>query len=210
MIFFADCSDLFRIGYRTTGVYLIQPRQCKKPFKVFCHLDFDGWTLVMRRFNGFVDFYRDWNDYKHGFGSVFGEHWLGNDNIHYLTSQKVYELHIEFTYWATDLSYYAHYGRFRLGSEADLYKLHVTGYSGNSGSDGFSNFNGVPFSTKDKDHDTWPNQCAQTFKGAFWYKKCHSYFHPNGLYKSSCAKHDCMQWGKYKPVKSMIMKVKPL
>ena len=29
------------------------------------------------RFTGEVDFYRGWNDYKNGFGSVFREYWWG-------------------------------------------------------------------------------------------------------------------------------------
>ena len=30
------------------------------------------------RFNGTVDFYRDWDDYQNGFGSFETEFWLGN------------------------------------------------------------------------------------------------------------------------------------
>ena len=41
------------------------------------------------------DFYRDWNDYKHGFGSPIGEFWLGNDQIHELTKSGDMRLRVE-------------------------------------------------------------------------------------------------------------------
>ncbi len=38
-----------------------------------------------RRFNGQVDFNRSHADYKEGFGSLNGEHWLGLERMHHLT-----------------------------------------------------------------------------------------------------------------------------
>jgi hypothetical protein len=37
--------------------------------------------VIQRRVNGSVDFYRTWKDYKMGFGSPYGEYWLGNTVI---------------------------------------------------------------------------------------------------------------------------------
>lgn len=33
--------------------------------------------MFQRRLNGEEDFYRGWRDYKEGFGTLQGEHWLG-------------------------------------------------------------------------------------------------------------------------------------
>ena len=40
-------------------------------------------------------FNRDWDDYKHGFGDVAKEFWLGNENIFMLTNSEECVLRIE-------------------------------------------------------------------------------------------------------------------
>ncbi|KAJ8307520.1 hypothetical protein KUTeg_015604, partial [Tegillarca granosa] len=39
-------------------------------------------------FDGGVDFYRSWNEYRNGFGHIYDEYWLGNEKIHKLTQSK--------------------------------------------------------------------------------------------------------------------------
>ena len=49
-----------------------------------------GWTVIQRRYDCSTDFYRNWNDYKYGFGELHREFWLGNDIIYLLTLQAMY------------------------------------------------------------------------------------------------------------------------
>ena len=88
--------------------------------------------VFQRRTDGSFDFYKSWNQYKQGFGDVGGEHWLGNDLVHRLTSHKSYRLRVELEDWSGATAY-AEYSVFSIESEENEYRLTVSGYSGTAG-----------------------------------------------------------------------------
>ncbi len=91
-----------------------------------------GWTIFQRRLDGSVDFYREWADYKIGFGQMDGEFWLGLDEIHRLSNigdRNVLRIDMD------DFEgghRYAQYDIFQVGAEDENYTLHVQDYSGES------------------------------------------------------------------------------
>lgn len=91
--FSLDCDDVLRqqTSFVSQGIFRIKPRLSTESFDVLCLLENNTiWTVLQRRLNGSVDFYRGWNDYKHGFGDLNSEFWLGNEKIHQLTNQGPY------------------------------------------------------------------------------------------------------------------------
>ncbi|XP_052069020.1 angiopoietin-related protein 7-like [Mytilus californianus] len=137
-------------------------------------IDGGGWTVLQRRQDGSVDFYRGWEDYKNGFGRLTGEFWLGNEHVYKHTSEGNYQLRITLEDWNGDTRY-ATYNTFSLGNEDSSYKLTIGGYNGTAG-DGMTYNSGAVFSTKDRG-----NSCAQRTVGAWWYKGC-TYSNLNGEY----------------------------
>ncbi|XP_065360386.1 angiopoietin-related protein 7-like [Calliphora vicina] len=137
------------------------------------HNEGGGWTVIQRRINGSVDFYRGWSEYKDGFGNIDGEFFMGLDKLHALTTTlQPMELMIQLQDFNDTLKY-AKYDEFAVGNETENYKLIKVGkYSGNAG-DSFSYHQGFNFSTKDRDNDEdSTNNCAEDKKGAWWYKSC--------------------------------------
>ena len=174
--------------------------------------DGGGWTVFQRRMDGSVDFYRKWKDYEYGFGSLEGEFWLGLDKISRLSAIKSC-LQVNMKDFNNKMIY-AKYTTFRVGGPQKLYKLTISGYSGNSG-DALSYLNQMPFSTKDKDNDkNQSKSCAEINKSALWYNNCHK-ADLNGLFTYGVKKpiHEGMIWynlgqGARHPLKFTEMKMR--
>ncbi|XP_060580116.1 angiopoietin-related protein 7-like [Ruditapes philippinarum] len=153
----------------------------RQGFEVYCDQTTDGggWMVFQRRLNGKTDFYRNWTEYRNGFGDLNGEFWLGNNHLSLLTSDGEHELQIEIEDFEGN-SAYAKYSKFKIYPEEDNYKLEVTGYSGTAG-DSLEYHNGAMFSTYDRDQDESSSNCAENWHGAWWYKSCH-HSNLNGKY----------------------------
>ncbi|XP_059164082.1 techylectin-like protein [Physella acuta] len=155
--------------------------------------DGGGWTIFQRRVSGVVDFYRNWEEYKHGFGDFdAGEFYLGNENIYCLSNNKTYEMRIDMTYLGN--SYFASYSSFKFYPETDFYKMAVYGFYGNT-SDAHSLINNERwFGTYDKSYDTTGTWCAEFCHGAWWYNGGCGYTHLNGVYGSRQYKSGIQWW----------------
>ena len=67
---------------------------------------------------------------------------------------------------------YAKYSTFTVTNEASNYSLFVGFYSGTA-TDRLTYHNGMAFSTKDRDNDEYGDNCAVSYKGAWWYDSCY-------------------------------------
>ena len=170
-------------------------------------------------------FFRNWADYKSGFGSASGEYWLGNDHIHAMTSQTAQKLWIYLHTYDSD-TYNAYYNTFSVAAESSGYELTAGSYTGNAG-DGLNKdhasfrSSGMQFTTHDDDNDkSTASNCATSYHGAWWYNACF-FSHLNGRYwqSSGCPYpsgstktfKECVRWSPLstKEYDTVYMKIKP-
>ncbi|XP_061167449.1 fibrinogen-like protein A [Saccostrea echinata] len=182
---YKDCSDIVKRdpGKKgQNGVYVIYPDTRRD---VFCDMTTDGggWTVIQKRQDGDVDFYRTWIDYKHGFGDASKNYWIGNDVIHAFTMDKNQKLRVDIQSCDGEHAY-AVYTTFYIGDENNKYTLTVSGYNGTAG-DSLKYHNGMNFTTQDQDNDKRiDGNCAIVRQGAWWYRNC-DYSNLNGQYAQS-------------------------
>nr|XP_039259693.1 ficolin-2-like [Styela clava] len=214
----SDCGKVTKndskIWNETGGVFDIYPTYSK--LEVFCDLETDGggWMVFQRRTSGSTDFYKTWNEYVNGFGNKADEYWLGLENLYHLTRDNDYELRIDLEDWDGNKKY-AKYSHFKIGGRNSKYTLSVGGYTGDAG-DSLSGHNDQRFTTKDQDNDSYSRNCAVSFKGAWWYFKCHSsnlngHYFKGGVHKSYADGVEWSSWkGVYYSLKVTEMKIRPI
>ena len=144
--------------------------------------DGGGWIVIQRRIaNGTVNFTRNWENYKNGFGDLYSEFWIGLDNIYQLTNQQEVELHI--SVWNnSETSITWNYQTFRISDSADNYRLTVGGGTGDGNRDTLAYNNGKYFTTYDRDNNG--NNCGYKDQGGWWYTNC-AFANLNGRHESS-------------------------
>ena len=146
-----------------------------------------GWTIIQRRLDGSVNFYRSSYEYANGFGNVTGEFWLGLRYISKLSSNCRSTLRVELEDFEEDRRH-AEYSYFRVSSSY-RYQLYVSGYSGTAGDGLYSGsysqrHNGMSFSTRNCDYDNYRYSCAQRYRSGWWFNNCLQ-SNLNGLYSDN-------------------------
>ena len=176
-----SCKDIYECNPTApSGRYWLNTSTV--PIQVFCDMETDGggWTVLLKRQDGIVDFYRNWTDYKNGFGNLEGEHWLGLENMYLLTnlSGVTAQLRVDLADWEGNTAF-AKYDQFSVGDEDSDYTLSVSGYQNAStaGNSLTSRDSGQRFSTPDRDNDVATTiadgHCAVFFHGPWWHRDCY-------------------------------------
>ncbi|XP_034471778.1 microfibril-associated glycoprotein 4-like [Drosophila innubila] len=199
---------------KSNGIYdILIPNFSSLPVKVACDAKTEGggWTVILSRIDGSVDFYRNWTEYQKGFGDLNGEFFLGLDKIHALTAVYSQELLIVLEDFEGAVRYET-YEKFAIGSEDQQYVLHTLGKANGTAGDSLSYHRGKKFSTFDRDHDTWEEKnCAEYSTGAWWYGFCH-YSNLAGKYKDATSEKG-INWQSFKgfdySLKRAVMMIRP-
>lgn len=183
-----DCREHYEKGLRTSGVYVITMNGYRNT-QAFCDHSHNGggWTVIQRRFDGSENFYRNWQQYKDGFGKLQREFWFGNQNIHALTAQAI------LPQGSQAMVYYRlassgrigdRYDQFQVDNERLKYRLHATAKGVASSTNSLSGLhNNMQFSTYDRDSDNNSSKhCARLNHGGWWYNNCNAAYNMNGDY----------------------------
>ncbi|XP_034482500.1 ficolin-2-like [Drosophila innubila] len=167
-------DDIFKNSFpicttaKSSGMYSMFLPKFSQPLKVVCDAETQGggWTIILRRLDGTVDFYRNWTQYQHGFGDLNGEFFMGLDNINALTTERAYELLVILEDFEGKETF-ERYEEFAIGNADQQYILHTLGKANGTAGDALSYHYKKKFSTFDRDNDAGPGNCAVIHPGAW-------------------------------------------
>ncbi|XP_043242521.1 angiopoietin-related protein 7-like [Amphibalanus amphitrite] len=214
-----DCSEL--PSGSPSGVYTLRLGCCHSdPVEAFCDMETDGggWTVFQRRADILPreDFYRNWTEYKDGFGDLSGEFWWGLEKLWLMTETmgRRYDLRVDLGDFDGE-ERYARYEDFIISSEFDGYRVTGGNYTGNAGDNMDYHFR-QKFTTRDKDQDSDSGKnCAQARESGWWFNSCYK-ANLNGVYLSG--ELNDTEWrgvvwqawrGYHHSLKSAEMKIRP-
>jgi ficolin len=175
---FADCKDgTNNYGMTGDGRVHIHPPGHPAPFMVHCVFDWGGLLYVQERKPPCLeDFYRNWTDYRDGFGDVTtGCYWLGNTKFAAISQAQTYYLRIRIRRQDNSQHVSSYYREFWVDDETNGFAVHYTTYWPGSGSptelnvftpsDPTQILLNMEFQTYDR--DTFG--CAATHESGWWY-----------------------------------------
>lgn len=200
-----DCLSLRKSGIHTDGVYELS-LDGGTYVKAWCDMTTDGggWTVIQKRVSN-SSFAKTWREYKEGFGDT-DNYWIGNDNIHALTTDCDNQLYFNL-FGSKDMPIYAFYNQFSVADELSGYKLTLGSYSqGRSNTDyDFFNSDGRKFHTYDNDDD---KSCSKNGgKAGWWFRGCHE-GNPNGRYLDEYSVGNTWGWGGNSKIKTSLIMVR--
>ncbi|XP_045215570.2 microfibril-associated glycoprotein 4-like [Mercenaria mercenaria] len=175
-----DCKDILENNRAAaSGIYEIKPWKSKSKIKVLCDMETNGggWTVFHNRFNGTVDFYRNFTDYENGFGDTAGEFWLGFKYIEEMAKTGRSELMLQVTakngstgHEIADGFTMIHGNEYSVYFEEHFYnhEKHGLPYEHEC----LPKIANEPFTTMDRDMFEFEDNCAEEMHSAWWYLNC--------------------------------------
>ena len=204
-----DCSELKCWGISR---YTIHQVFALAPESLWLKCDFrtngGGWTILQERRNQDVEFYRNWNAYKKGFGDG-NTFWMGLDHVHRMTKGKAMTLRIEVEHGRYRQKDKAEYYGFSVGNESTAYALAYAEFDRRSSlRDGLFNHSG-PFCCWDSTHSEWCRRKAMYARTGWWFS-AHGTMNSdlNAVFKR-VVQRQRMFWTGIKGVVSTQMKFRP-
>ena len=128
-----SCNELFKAGYILSGIYRVDPLDGQGGFGVYCDQgNGGGWTVILRRYDGFLSFDRGWKAYVDGLGDLTGEFWAGLTKMRRLTGDGTFTMRFDLESPDGEKKY-AEYSGSKLGALNTKFRITVGSYTGEKG-----------------------------------------------------------------------------